>query len=336
MKLICGPMATVSHSAFRITVEKFGFVDEFFNEMINAGSLVTNGPFEKYYLDFSPDPKKLVWQLIGKNQDLISKAAKILVNFPGLGLDLNLGCSAPDIYKAGSGIAWMIRPVNECAKMIFEVRKIIDEFNKSENSKILGKKRFSVKFRLGDDDFTDKDFFSFTDMLVNEGVELLTLHPRTKKEKLTKPPRYDYCNELCLRYKKNGIPVYLNGNITDYESYKKAVNLCPCVDGVMISRASIQKPWIFSEISKKEKNDFENFFVNLKELSLNYIDLVEKYQPKEFWKTRLQRFFCYFCDNFKFANYAKTQFLNAKNNDDLRNRIEDFFQKCPEEILKKI
>ena len=56
-------------------------------------------------------------------------------------------------------------------------------------------------------------------------------------------------------------------------------------------------------------------------------------QPPEFWKTRLQRFFTYFCQNFKFAHYAQTQFVNAagKGNDALRQAIKEFFIKCPEE-----
>lgn len=74
----------------------------------------------------------------------------------------------------------------------------------------------------------------------------------------------------------------------------------------------------------------------MKELSLSYISDIEKYQPVEFWKTRLQRFFTYFCQNFKFAHYAQTQFLNAKDNEDLRQKIEDFFEKCPEEVEKEL
>ena len=47
---LLAPMATLSHEAFRRTVASFGFCDEYFNEMINAGSLIHQGPFEKYYL----------------------------------------------------------------------------------------------------------------------------------------------------------------------------------------------------------------------------------------------------------------------------------------------
>ena len=51
MKLICAPMATLSHPAFRVIIEKFGGCDEYYTEMINAPSLLNGGQFEKYYID---------------------------------------------------------------------------------------------------------------------------------------------------------------------------------------------------------------------------------------------------------------------------------------------
>ena len=330
MKLICGPMATVSHPAFRILVEKFGGCDEYFTEMINAGSLMTGGPFEKYYLDSAPCPQKIVWQLTSKNTHFMLEAAEKIVRLDGIGIDLNMGCSAPDIYKTGAGISWMIKDRTETFEMVDGVGKIISEYNLFA----INKKRFSVKLRLGDDNFTDDGFFSFCDGLVERGVQLLTLHPRTKKEKLTLTPRYAYCQKLAERYKGSGVQIYLNGNIKDKASYDYALSVAPDVDGVMISRASVQKPWIFSELKQSLQGEpSQNPAVDMQELALSFIDDVEKYQPPEFWKTRLQRFFTYFCMNFKFSHYAQTQFLNARDNDDLRSRIKDFFEKCPEEKL---
>ena len=334
MKLICGPMATISHPAFRILVERFGGCDEYFTEMINAGTLVTGGQFEKYYIDPAPVPQKLVWQLTGKNGELMEEAAKVLVKLPGIGIDLNMGCSAPDIYRYGAGISWMTKPREETQEMVRGVRRVVDECEGE-------KKRLSVKLRLGDEDFTDEGFFSFCDMLVGEGVELLTLHPRTKKEKLTRPPRYSYCQQLAERYKcssassgqEKSVAVYLNGNVYDKASYDYAVSAAPSVDGVMISRAAVQKPWIFSSLSSTpvSLSGSTRQSINLEQLCLDYITLIEQYQPPEFWKTRLQRFFTYFSQNFKFAHYAQTQFLNATDNNDLRTRIADFFEKCPGE-----
>lgn len=320
-KLIAGPMATLSHPAFRILLEKFGGCDEYFTEMINAGSLCTRGPFEKFYIDPQPCPQKIVWQLTGFDSSKLEQATGILCELPGLGIDLNMGCSAPDVYKVGAGISWMIKPIEETKEMVRRVYSVIKNHNDGAGEKL----RFSVKLRLGDDDFTDENFFAFTDMLVSEGVELLTLHPRTKKEKLIRPPRYEYCERLCERYKNQGIKIYLNGNVKDEPSLKNAVTRCPDVSGVMIARACAQKPWIFSELKGNHGH------VDMKEIAFDFISDVEKYQPREFWKTRLQRFFAYYSLNFKFSHYAQTQFLNAKDNEDLKIRLEDFFQKCPEE-----
>lgn len=329
MKLISGPMATISHPAFRILCEEFGGCDEYFTEMINAGSLITKGPFEKYYLDATPAPEKIVWQLTGKVPEYMFDATRELVELPGIGVDLNMGCSAPNIYKYGAGIAWMLKPIEETEAMVKGVRRVIEEHNAASGEH----KRLSVKLRLGDENFTDDGFYSFCDMLVNNGVEQLTLHPRTKKEKLARPARYFYCQKIAERYKSQGIKVYLNGNVTNVQSYEYALKAAPDVEGVMISRACVQKPWIFAELKTNNSDEFKKE-IDMRELSFSFIDNVEKYQPEEFWKTRLQRFFSYFSGNYQFAHYAQTQFLNARDNQDLKNRIDDFFEKCPAERKK--
>ena len=323
MKLICGPMATISTPAFRFLVEEFGSCDEYYTEMINAGTLLTNGPFEKYYIDPSPVPEKLVWQLTGRTCEHMLEACKQLLLLPGIGIDLNMGCSAPDIYRFGAGIAWMLKPIEETMEMVREVGNLIKSYNK-ENPQ--SKKRFSVKYRLGDDDFTEETLFNFTNALIDNGVEHLTLHPRTKKEKLVRPARYEYCEKVAQLAHKRNVSLYLNGNVKDYNSYQNALLKAPSVDGVMISRACVQKPWIFKNLKTGQEIE-----VDMEKLAFDYIDLIEKYQPKEFWKTRLQRFFTYYSQNFLFSHYAQTEFLNAKDNDDLRKRIKAFFEKCPQE-----
>ena len=327
MILACGPMATISHPAFRTLIERFGGCDEYFTEMINAGTLLTGGQFEKYYIDPAPVPSKVVWQLTGHDVDNMKAAAERLSELPGIGIDINMGCAAPDIYKYGAGIAWMLKDRSETQAMVRAVRSVVP-----------CDKRLSVKLRLGDDNFTDTAFFDFCDMLVGEGVELLTLHPRTKKEKLVRPPRYEYCQKLAERY-KGRVPVYLNGNVKDKASFDHAVARCPDVVGVMISRAAVQRPWIFKALRQAQgPHVVPELFecpleADMLNLALDYIKNIQLYQPPEFWKTRLQRFFTYYAQNFKFSHYAQTQFINAKDIPDLEQRLADFFEKCPDEKI---
>ena len=104
MKLMLAPMATLSHEAFRRAVARFGGCDEYFTEMINASSLLNMGPWEKFYLMDGPEPEKIVWQLTGNKAEPLAQAAALVAGLEGRGVDLNMGCSAPQIANTGAGI----------------------------------------------------------------------------------------------------------------------------------------------------------------------------------------------------------------------------------------
>lgn len=330
VSLICGPMATLSHQAFRLLVEGFGGCDCYFTEMMNAASLLNLGPFEKYYLLDAPVPEKIVWQLTGNSGEPLAKAATLLGQKNGIGVDLNMGCSAPQIYKTGAGISWMLKPINETAQMVSKVKKSLTEVEQQT----LRHMRLSVKCRLGADDFTDKSFFDFIDMLVSEGVEAITLHPRTIKEKLMGTPRYAYAEELAVRYPD--MPVFVNGEIKSVESAKVALNKVPHASGLMIARAAAQKPWIFRELKSGLMESAEKIEVDRKKVALDFVDYIEQYQPPEFYKTRIQRFFSYYCDNFSFGHYFKVQILNYHSMEETREKIAEYFRKVPDDQFRAI
>ena len=332
-------MATLSHEAFRHAIEKFGGCDEYFTEMINATSLLNMGPFEKYYLMSGPCPEKIVWQITGNNAQSMAEASVVAASQGGIGIDLNMGCSAPQIYKTGAGIAWMLKTLDETRNLVRLVKKALDEYGSKENRHV----RLSVKCRLGAEDFTENSFFAFTDMLLEEGVELITLHPRTIKEKYRGLPKYDYAQKLAERV---SVPVILNGEIKDTASAKYALSKAPSCAGLMIARMAAQKPWVFSEIKKglSGESDVGNASVacndtkttvDCQALALEFIDDVMKYQPPEFYKTRLQRFFAYYCQNFTFGHYFQTQMLNAKSVEESKERILDYFIKQPDDRFIK-
>ncbi len=333
MKLLLAPMDSITHQAFRNLVGRFGGCDEYFNEMINASSLLNDGPWEKFYLFEGPEPEKLVWQLTDKNGEKMAQAASVLAQKGGIGVDLNMGCSAPQIANTGAGVAWMIKPVSETQAMVSGVKSALENAAKDG----LAAKRLSVKLRLGDENFTPEKLFSFTDMLVSEGVQMLTLHPRTKKEKYREKPRWNFVEELALRYPN--IPVILNGAVKDKQSLEEAVKTAPHASGVMIARAAVQKPWIFAQLralsglltEQGQSNEISFDKIDCEQLALDFISDVEEFQPPEFWKTRLQRFFAFYCLNFSFGHYFQTQMLNSKDNDDARSRLKEYFTKCPDD-----
>ena len=70
----------------------------------------------------------------------MTEAARILLNLEGIGIDINMGCSAPDIYKHQAGIGWMLKDKNETAKMVRSVAEQVHSYNSQHENK----KRFSI------------------------------------------------------------------------------------------------------------------------------------------------------------------------------------------------
>ena len=346
MKLIFAPMATLSHAGMRNIISTFGGCDEYYTEMIHAASFMHGGKFEPYYGISAPEPEKLVWQLTGSNGSDLSKCAALLMentkplwNVPenmhcgdkrAIGIDINMGCAAPEIYKQGAGAAWMTKPFNETANMLSQVRSAFSG-------------RLSCKIRLGEDTkdevgFSETHFFEYLDVLLESGVTQIVVHPRTRRQKSSRPPRYSYIEKAATYVHKKAlenkkkVTLIGNGNVTSLADYEKFCQLCPNADGLMIGRGAIQKPWIFSQIANASVQDKKGTKkIDLYDLAVSCMNNLQKFQPQEFYKTRAQRFFTYFCDNFSFAHHIKKQILNANTIEEMLFFLAQYFVKMPEE-----
>ncbi|MCL2764340.1 MAG: tRNA-dihydrouridine synthase family protein [Treponema sp.] len=308
------PMAELSHRALRELIEDFGGCDSYFSEMISASALLAGGQFEKWYIDAAPRPEKCVFQLVGADSEVISKAAAFLDKLECGGIDLNMGCSAPLIRKTGSGVAWM-NSIDRAAELISRVRPQV-------------KRRLSVKLRVGyKDDF--EYLVRFCRMLEEGGVQLITLHPRTAMEKFKRLARWEYVGQLGKELK---IPVAGNGDVGSAdELVRRAAGPC---DAVMVGRAAVRQPWIFAQARKKEKQihsgkeekenceEIKKEEPDIEETGLRFIELLAKYQPPEFYISRARRFFGFFCDNLKWGNYLK----NRLNREDTLTGVEKIWK----------
>ncbi|MBP3416032.1 MAG: tRNA-dihydrouridine synthase family protein, partial [Spirochaetaceae bacterium] len=260
------------------------------------------------------------------------EAAKMLSQMDGIGVDINMGCCAPDIVRAGAGIAWMLKERRETEELVEQVGAVVRGAGK----------RFSVKLRLGDEDFTTEGFFSFVDMLAQRGVQQIALHPRTKKEKYRNPPRLEYVKKLVdyIGEKGYSIQVVLNGGVSDGASAKKAQEQGSGISGIMIGRAAAQKPWVFKQIADYRATGQQvssgEFTVDLLETARNFIEQLQHFQPQEFYKTRLQRFFAFYSDNVQFAHHLRTRLHNHPTPEGCLQQLEEYFAAAPAERARKV
>jgi tRNA-dihydrouridine synthase len=308
-------MAELSHRPLRELIESFGGCDEYFSEMISAAALVGGGPFESFYRDGGPRPEKLVYQLTGPRAEPIAAAAALLDRLECRGIDINMGCSAPAITRIGAGVRWMAS-ADRAAAMIALVRRST-------------RKRLSVKLRIGPEN--DFDYLVlFCRRLEAEGVELITLHPRTGREKFRGKARWDYVPRLRSEL---GIPVAGNGDIAGPEDLARRASQ-GCCDAVMVGRAAVRSPWIFA--AAKNTGTEPGGGINPEELGLRFLELLARYQPPEFHISRARRFFSYFCDNLAWGTYMKNLLNRETDLSGAARAWSAYFKERPEERHREV
>ena len=329
MKLILAPLANISHSGLRMLIHTFGDPDEYFTEMIHTPSLLAGGPFEQWYLRANPVPEKLVWQLTSPKAEAFAQAIPVVLQHGGIGVDLNMGCSAPPIVRTGAGVAWMLKPLNTTAEAVRSVKQALEAYSTKQGKSF----RLSVKLRLGAT--IDYAYLSrFCTMLIDEGVQLITIHPRLQRQSYARPALHEYTAALA---KDLPIPVYGNGDIDSAEKLQTAAQHYPCT-GWMIGRAAVQMPWIFEAIRRKRAGDSSSvpYRIDLEQTALSFLQYLETEQPPEFFLTRAQRFFQFYCDNLSFAHYCRTRLLRAQSQEEMERVLHTYFEQVPEDKMIQI
>ncbi len=314
------PMATLSHEALRRLIHRYGDPDEYFTEMIHAPSFIRGGKFESWYVRTGPSPDRLVWQLTGGDAEPLAEAARRLVRLGGMGIDLNMGCSAPDIARFGAGISWMTKDRSITLDMVSRVRAAIDA--EDALSSRGGRHRLSVKLRLGlAEDY--ENLYSFCRELVNAGVESITLHPRVKSDSYSRPARHAQVSRLAADL---GVPVFGNGDISTAEEARTYRETRGC-SGLMIGRGAVTHPWIFRDLAAAGSAER----IDHREVAEYFLEALAVCQPPEFQLSRARRFFFYYCDNFTFAHHIKMKIQKAQSPEAIGALLDQYFVEVPED-----
>lgn len=225
---VLAPLAGYTDLPFRSLVKQFG-VDLTVSEMISANALVHNSKKTLHMLKKSPQESPYAVQIAGSNPDVIRDATLILNDFDYIDIiDLNCGCPAPKIVNNLSGSS-LLTDLNAMGKAIETIKKYSN------------KPYTSVKIRLG---FNEKNHLEIAKVCEQSGADFIAVHGRTRSGRFKAPVDYDAIAEIKSAI---SIPVIANGDIDSVEKSNWVLEHTRC-DGIMIGRAAVGKPWIFSQI----------------------------------------------------------------------------------------
>lgn len=224
------PMQDVTTLPFMRLLGKYGAPDLLFTEYFRVH---THSRLEPHIVDSicQHDTGRPVFaQLIGESlPDLERTVAAIeKAALPIAGIDLNMGCPAPKVYKKNVG-GGLLREPSKVDQVLGCLRAAV-------------KGRFTVKMRIGFDN--DEHFESLLDLIAKHQVDLLSLHARTVKEAYRSEVHYKHIKRAAARVP---CPVLANGNISSVAKGQWVLDETKSA-GLMIGRSCIRNPWIFRQL----------------------------------------------------------------------------------------
>ncbi|HID70392.1 MAG TPA: tRNA-dihydrouridine synthase family protein [Desulfobacterales bacterium] len=297
-------MVGLSHSALRLLILELGGVGLFFSEMLSVTRLPIENETVSPFLCRTPAEYPFFYQIFASPDQEILPAVDRLQALNAQGIDLNLGCPAPVLRKQGAGSFMPLEGV----------KKTVADLRAATNLPI------SAKIRLGRE-LDEQKLISFCKMLVDEGIDLLTVHGRLQGEKFCRKARWDWIGKVKSVIP---IPVIANGGIFSVDDARKCLNQSGA-DGLMLGRGAVCKPWLFADIAKSLYNHNIPAEVPLDKIYFRFAELLEERFQPERRIGRLKQFTHYFAGNFTFGHHLASRVQNSKSIEEATEKAADFF-----------
>ncbi len=239
--LALAPMADYTDSPFcDICREVSGKNFVIFREMVSSEAIVRNSEKTLKMCKFNEIQRPIVIQVFGSVPDIMSNAVKIIQSkYKPDGIDINMGCPVPKITNKNKAGAALMKDHERAIEIVKQIRK--------DNPDVV----LSAKTRLGWS--SENEIIEFAPKLEKAGIQLLTIHGRTKKQGYSGSANWDI-----IRKVKDviNIPIIANGDIRNADDIKSCLKISKA-DGVMIGRGALGNPWVFSDgkVNLRERID---------------------------------------------------------------------------------
>ncbi len=229
---VLSPMDGYSDQPFRGLVRQMGSAMSY-TEFVSCIDVTLNRRFTDWRLTYEDVERPVVFQIYDDDPDRMLMAAQILEEQNPDIIDVNLGCSAKAVAGRGAGAGLLKTP-----------HKIEEIFKKlTQNLSV----PVTAKIRIGWDE-ESLNYLEVAKIIEDNGGQMIAVHGRTKEQGYGGKANWDAIAEVKQAV---GIPVIGNGDISSVADIS-AMKVHTNCDAVMIGRAAIGNPWIFSGLDREQ------------------------------------------------------------------------------------
>ena len=284
LDLRLAPMAGVTNAPFRLVCRECG-AGPLTSEEIDARALVRDNARTVALTAYLPEERPLAMQLLGEDPDLLAEGARRLETAGADGIDLNMGCPVAKVVAEGQGAALMRDPLR--AAVIFRtLRKAVAG-------------AFTIKIRGGWDDRT-VNAPEIARLAESEGVDGVTVHPRTRSQQYTGRAPWDVIADVVDAVR---IPVVGNGDVSSVDDARAMVAATGCAS-VMIGRGALGRPWIFRGVDVPR--DARATIIR------RHCALIEAHLPERAALVQLKKHLAWYSDGLPFAARSRPAIFAAR------------------------
>lgn len=229
-RTVLAPMAGVTNSAFRTIAKEFG-AGLVVMEMISEKGLLYNNEKTLHMLHIDENEHPMSIQLFGGDAEGLKRAADFIqTNTKADIVDINMGCPVNKVVKNEAGAKWLRDP-DKIYHIVKEVTSVLDI-------------PLTVKMRTGwaDSSLTVENALAAE----SSGVSALAMHGRTREQMYTGTCDHETLARVSKAITK--IPFIGNGDVRSVQDAKFMIEEIG-VDAVMIGRAAMNNPYLFTQIN---------------------------------------------------------------------------------------
>ncbi len=224
--IILAPMAGITSLPYRRIMKLFG-ASLVFTEMISANGLIRDGRKTRELLVSRSEEAPLGVQLFGDDPQVLAEATRMIADECTL-LDINMGCPVKKVIRGGAGSALLKEP-ERIGRIIKAVR---DHYQGP----------LTIKIRSGWD--TESiNYLEIGKLAETEGVDAVTLHPRTRSQGFAGKADWSQISKLKQSLQ---IPVIGSGDIFSAEDGVQMLHQTGC-NAIMIGRGGYGNPWLIRD-----------------------------------------------------------------------------------------
>jgi nifR3 family TIM-barrel protein len=310
--LFLAPMEDITDPSFRMVCKMYG-ADFMYTEFVSSDGLIRDGKKSVRKLDIYDFERPIGIQLYGHLTDSMVEAALIAEEAKPELIDINFGCPVKKIANRGAG-AGMLRNLPLMVEMTEAIVKSV-------------KLPVTVKTRLGWDD-DSKNIVEISERLQDVGIQALTIHGRTRAQLYRGNADWTLIGAV-KNNPRMKIPIIGNGDIDGPLKAKEMIDRYG-VDGIMIGRATVGRPWIFRDIRHylNTGNLLPEPSVNEKaDLALLHLDKSLEYKEGKRAIFEMRRHLSNYFKGLPHFKQTRLRLLTAVEVDHIRNIIEDIREK---------